>query len=245
MNNRLRPSAGQRFTLSQDLAGVGGGVKYLRTRGTFDKYWALFGTGFVLNLGVEGGYIYGYGDNPGVGQDKIRINDRFFLGEPQIRGFAIRGVGPRVIRRLLDDMGNPSFEKNSFTDDALGGRAFYRGRAEIQIPLGAAGAELGLRPSIFTDVGAVFGLRAPNLSCQSGPPPLPALPGCSTNNGTTGSPGFREFFQGDTPKPRVSVGVGVSWNSPFGPFRFDLAKALLKEEGDDDQLFTFNVGTQF
>ena len=245
LNNRLRPSAGQRFTLSQDLAGVGGGVKYLRTRGTFDKYWALFGTGFVLNLGVEGGYIYGYGDNPGVGQDKIRINDRFFLGEPQIRGFAIRGVGPRVIRRLLDDMGNPSFEKNSFTDDALGGRAFYRGRAEIQIPLGAAGAELGLRPSIFTDVGAVFGLRAPNLSCQSGPPPLPALPGCSTNNGTTGSPGFREFFQGDTPKPRVSVGVGVSWNSPFGPFRFDLAKALLKEEGDDDQLFTFNVGTQF
>ncbi|WP_235889161.1 outer membrane protein assembly factor BamA [Glacieibacterium frigidum] len=248
LNNRLRPSAGQRFTFSQDFAGVGGGVQYLRTRGTFDKYWALFGTGFVLNLGVEGGYIYGYGDEPGPGQDKIRINDRFFLGEPQIRGFAIRGVGPRVIRRLLDANGNPSFEKNSFTDDALGGRAFYRGRAEIQIPLGSAGAELGLRPSIFTDVGAVFGLRRPRLSCQNGPttvlqPSDPSDGPCVAN--TAGSSGFQEFFQGNSPKPRVSVGAGVSWNSPFGPFRFDLAKALLKEEGDDDQLFTFNVGTQF
>lgn len=243
LNNRLRPSAGQRFTFSQDLAGVGGGVKYLRSRVTFDKYWALFGSGFVLNLGVEGGYIYGYGDAPGPGQDKIRINDRFFLGEPQIRGFAIRGVGPRVIRRLLDASGNPSFEKNSFTDDALGGRALYRARAEIQIPLGAAGSELGLRPSIFTDVGAVFGLRAPNVSCQNLAPPLAQDPTCAAN--TNGSSGFREFFLGDTAKPRVSVGAGVSWNSPFGPFRFDLAKALLKEEGDDDQLFTFNVGTQF
>jgi len=249
LNNRLRPSAGQRFTLSQDLAGVGGGVKYVRTRGTIDKYWALFGSGFVLNLGVEGGYIYGYGEEPGVGQDKIRINDRFFLGEPQIRGFAIRGVGPRVIRRVLDAAGAPSFEKNSFTDDALGGRAFYRGRAEIQIPLGSAGAELGLRPSIFTDVGAVFGVRSPRLSCQQPAAPLPQLPvqqdgtRCAANAG--GSPGFAEFFQGNSAKPRVSVGAGVSWNSPFGPFRFDLAKALLKEEGDDDQLFTFNVGTQF
>lgn len=243
LNNRLRPSAGQRFTFSQDLAGVGGGVQYLRSRGTFDKYWALFGSGFVLNLGVEGGYIFGYGGAPGPGQDKIRINDRFFLGEPQIRGFQIRGVGPRVIRRLLDAQGNPSFERNSFTDDALGGRAFYRGRAEIQIPLGSAGAELGLRPSIFTDVGAVFGLRTPSLSCQNGPAPLPQDPLCSAN--TTGSSGFREFFLGNSAKPRVSVGAGVSWNSPFGPFRFDIAKALLKEEGDDDKLFTFNVGTQF
>jgi outer membrane protein insertion porin family len=59
------------------------------------------------------------------------------------------------------------------------------------------------------------------------------------------SPGFNEVFLGDTPSPRLSVGIGVSWNSPFGPFRFDLAKALLKQPGDDDQLFQFNVGTQF
>jgi hypothetical protein len=41
------------------------------------------------------------------------------------------------------------------------------------------------------------------------------------------------------------VGAGVNWNSPFGPFRIDIAKALTKAEGDDTKLLTFNVGTAF
>ena len=249
VNNRLRPSAGQSFTLSQDFAGIGGGVKYIRTRSTYDWYYALFGSGFVLNVGAEAGYIYGYDKGALLpGQDRIRINDRFFLGEPQLRGFAIRGVGPRVQRNSLGANGEILSGKNQFTDDAIGGRAYYRGRLEVQIPLGSAGAELGLRPSIFADVGAVFGVRTPLLSCQQPPPGVPQLPAslnCAANDGTTGSAGFREFFKGDTPSPRLSVGAGVSWNSPFGPFRFDLAKALLKKDGDDTKLFQFNVGTQF
>jgi outer membrane protein insertion porin family len=56
---------------------------------------------------------------------------------------------------------------------------------------------------------------------------------------------FREKFFGDSPSPRLSVGVGVNWNSPFGPFRIDVAKVLLKQKGDKTKLFTFNVGTQF
>jgi outer membrane protein insertion porin family len=56
---------------------------------------------------------------------------------------------------------------------------------------------------------------------------------------------FREEFFGNTPKPRVSIGIGVNWNSPFGPFRIDFAKNLLKVDGDDTKSFTFNVGTQF
>jgi outer membrane protein insertion porin family len=56
---------------------------------------------------------------------------------------------------------------------------------------------------------------------------------------------FFEQFVGDTAKPRVSIGIGVNWNSPFGPLRIDLAKTLLKAKGDDTKLFTFNVGTSF
>jgi outer membrane protein insertion porin family len=33
--------------------------------------------------------------------------------------------------------------------------------------------------------------------------------------------------------------------SPFGPLRIDIAKAILKQEGDDTKLFSFNVGTSF
>ena len=57
--------------------------------------------------------------------------------------------------------------------------------------------------------------------------------------------GFKEVFLGNSAKPRLSIGIGVNWVSPFGPLRIDLAKALLKQKGDDTKLFNFNVGTQF
>ena len=64
-------------------------------------------------------------------------------------------------------------------------------------------------------------------------------------HGIHATPGFKEVFLGNSPKPRLSIGIGVNWISPFGPLRLDLAKALLKQEGDDTKFFSFNVGTQF
>ena len=61
----------------------------------------------------------------------------------------------------------------------------------------------------------------------------------------TSTPGFKELFLGNSPKPRLSIGIGVNWVSPFGPLRLDLAKAILKQEGDETKLFSFNVGTSF
>jgi outer membrane protein insertion porin family len=237
LNNNIRPTAGQRFSVSQDLAGVPTGVKYVRTRANYDRYHALFGSGFVLQLAGEGGYIFGYG-----GTD-VLLTDRFFLGEPQMRGFRIRGVGPRVVRQPFDADGVPITDRNFVVDDALGGQAYYYAKAEIQIPLGSGGAELGLRPSIFADVGAVWSVREPELTCANGP--TTNRPECLPFDPLRPTNGFQEVFLGNSPSPRVSVGIGVSWNSPFGPFRFDLAKALLTQPGDDTQLFQFNVGTQF
>ena len=99
---------------------------------------------------------------------------------PSCAASASAASAPRVTRRLLDAMGNVSTDKNSKTDDAIGGRAYYKARAEIQIPLGSAGAELGLRPSIFADMGAVFGVKKPNLICQQPPAGVPQIadPSC-------------------------------------------------------------------
>jgi outer membrane protein insertion porin family len=142
-------------------------------------------------------------------------------------------------------------DRDRAQDDAIGGQNYYLGRAEVEIPLGSGGRELGLRPSIFVDVGALWQVEQPELIDQpttqvplvdgNGDPVLDAdgNPILQTN------PGFKEFFLGNSPSPRVSVGIGVSWNSPFGPFRFDLARVLKKVEGDDTQVFQFNVGTQF
>jgi outer membrane protein insertion porin family len=99
------------------------------------------------------------------GPGPVRLTDRFFLGEPQIRGFDIRGVGPRVQRVpfVTDEDGNlvPATDRKQIVDDSLGGRAYYVGRAELEIPVSSSFRELGLRPSIFVDVGALFGLTNP------------------------------------------------------------------------------------
>ena len=45
--------------------------------------------------------------------------------------------------------------------------------------------------------------------------------------------------------PRASVGVGLIWNSPFGPLRFDYSVPLLKQDFDRVQQFRFGGGTKF
>jgi outer membrane protein insertion porin family len=273
VDNFIRPTRGTVWSTSFDVAGLGGEVRYARARANVAKYWNL-GSNFIFSLSGEGGYI------KGLGQD-VRLTDRFFLGEPQMRGFDIRGIGPRVIRQplVLDEDGTvvPVTDRDRVTDDALGGNAYYQARAEIEIPLGSGARELGLRPSIFLDAGAVFNVKEPELNLcpfDEGGCLIPTRdedgnalyrdindPNVATDDIITTSPigednvanqplgrnipPFQEIFVGDTPKPRVAVGFGVNWNSPFGPFRIDVAKALIKAEGDDTKLITFNVGTQF
>ena len=265
LNSRLNPTKGSRLSISQDFAGLGGDTHYLRSTIVASKFWGL-GSGFVLNAQAEGGHIQG------IGQD-VRLTDRFFLGDPQIRGFDIRGVGPRVTRSYYDTSTVPATftASSNDTSEALGGDTYYRGRLELQLPLGAGARELGLRPSIYADIGAVFGGKTPALadSCaaaiiagvacttstrqytnSSGAPLYLDSSGNSTTT-NTGTPytyalsAYRETYSGNSPKPRVSIGVGVNWNSPFGPLRIDLAKALIKQKGDDTKLVTFNVGGQF
>ena len=47
--------------LSQDFAGLGGDVRYLRARISAAKYWNVFG-GFIFSLTAEGGYIHSFED---------------------------------------------------------------------------------------------------------------------------------------------------------------------------------------
>ncbi len=302
LDNRVRPTRGTTASFSGDFAGLGGSVKYGRLTAKAAKYISV-GSGFVFSLSGEGGLIKSF-ENRGVsGVDDVRLTDRFYLGEPQIRGFDIRGVGPRVLRKPFIDtngdgaiIGDPngngvvdagedgfSDKRRDWADDSLGGKYYYLARAELEIPLGTGARELGLRPSIFLDAGAVWGITRPNLdqinsnflinerdangnnlynqidavdancaatsvsvvtNATNPTPPACLTTGANTARGSTIAP-FKEFFVGDTWKPRVALGIGVNWNSPFGPFRINFSRVLLKQDGDDTKAFNFNVGTQF
>jgi outer membrane protein insertion porin family len=281
LDSRLRPTRGDLFSVNVDVAGLGGDTRYARASFNAAKYWAL-GSGFVFSLRAEGGHIRGLGGNDDA-QDSVLLTDRFFLGEPDIRGFDIRGVGPRVVRRFYttDADGNQvlnALDDKNNQDDALGGHTFYFGRAELELPLGSGARNMGIRPSFFIDTGAVFGVTAPSLVNS----PLPSglfvaqrdtsgnplylqitrdAAGniLSTANVTNivapdGSlntpvglqlPPFVEEYVGDSASPRLAVGFGINWNSPFGPFRIDFAKILLSERGDETKAISFNVGTAF
>ncbi|MFQ6017218.1 MAG: outer membrane protein assembly factor BamA [Kiloniellaceae bacterium] len=75
--------------------------------------------------------------------------------------------------------------------------------------------ELDIRGRLFTDVGSAWGVDNDNGDVL------------------------------DESSPRVSVGTGISWNSPFGPIVIDLGVAVVKEDFDKDELLNFSFGTQF
>lgn len=101
------------------------------------------------------------------------------------------------------------------TNDALGGNYFYRGSVEADVPVGLP-EELGVKGHIFTDFGSLF------------------EPGDETGPEIA-----------DSRSLRAAAGVGLSWRSPFGPIRFDLATPYISEDEDEDEVFRFSFGTQF
>ena len=44
---------------------------------------------------------------------------------------------------------------------------------------------------------------------------------------------------------RATIGVTLNWNSPFGPIRFDIGRAVASEDYDDAKFFRFSGGTRF
>jgi outer membrane protein insertion porin family len=198
LDDRLKPTRGMQAVISQDISGLGGDVHNLRNRASVSQYFPLADK-WVLKFSGEGGYIFGLGED-------IFLSDRFFNS---LRGFQIRGIGPR----------------DKVSTDSLGGNIYYTGTAELLVPLGSAASEMGLKSSVFADVGSLFKLNGKTII-----------------DPTTGLP---DIIVGNTAKPRISVGVGFSWNSPFGPFRIDLAKAIRKNPYDKTEFFQFNISSGF
>lgn len=130
----LAPTSGVRASFTQDLAGLGGNVFYLRT-GVKGEYYHNIHEGVVGLLRGSAGYITGWNGK------KTRILDRFYKGGGSFRGFKRSGIGPR--------------DTGATNNDALGGEAFAIGTAEVSFPVGLP-EEFGIRGAVFTDFGTLF-----------------------------------------------------------------------------------------
>ncbi len=132
----IRPRNGVSFLITQDFAGFGGSLKYLRTESVFGIYSPVIWDDLVGKLVIRGGYIMGYG-----GQD-IRLNERFFKGGDTFRGFQVAGIGPRQLNSGSND------------NNAIGGEAYAIGSAELRLP-DFLPTDYGISASLFTDFGTL------------------------------------------------------------------------------------------
>lgn len=220
-NDPIQPTGGFDMSFSQDLAGVGGDVQYIRTEGSAATYRGIF-KGVRASVRVSGGYIGSWGDDDG-----IRINNRFFRGGSTFRGFDVAGLGPRRIVREVDGEGNVIRTRKG---RALGGKAYYQATAELTFP-NFLPEEYGIDTALFFEAGSVGELD--NIDVE---------PASLTRIGA-------DLFAIEQSKTsmalRASAGLSVGWDSPFGPIRFDFSQILRKEEYDRTETFRFSTSTRF
>ena len=135
-NSKTNPASGVLISTSQDLAGLGGDVRYLRTTADIRAYLPVTDK-ITLATRASGGTISGWG-----GSD-VRLLDMFYRGGETVRGFATGGIGPR-------DVLSPN-------QDAIGGANYMATTAELRFPMPFAPEEIGLRGAVFADAGSLWG----------------------------------------------------------------------------------------
>ncbi|MFM7347851.1 MAG: outer membrane protein assembly factor BamA [Tagaea sp.] len=136
-DDRLDPTDGYFVRLTNDVAGLGGDAKFLRS-GLATGYFYPLAQDYVIALLAEGGYIQA------LSNDRVRLQHRYFLGGDNFRGFRTQGVGPR--------------DRDS--GGSIGGNAFYVTTAELQFPTGLP-REFGVRGAMFAEAGSLWSFDRP------------------------------------------------------------------------------------
>jgi len=143
-DSRLNTTKGWLLRNTVAVAGAIGTEQYLRTTADAVYFQSLGLEDVVISVGGSAGVVLPYNNS------YIRLNNLFFLGGDNLRGFAVAGVGPR-------DAG---------TTDALGGQYFYTTTTELSFPLYGIPKEIGLLGKAFVDTGSLWGNQASNFGAS-------------------------------------------------------------------------------
>ncbi|MAT33877.1 MAG: outer membrane protein assembly factor BamA [Ponticaulis sp.] len=227
-NDPIRPTRGFDVGFSQEVAGLGGDVFFLKTEAVGTVYRGIW-KDIIASLSLSAGYVSSFND------DDLRINNRFFKGGNSFRGFDVAGLGPRDVIMDYDLEGNVTDIRRANNQSALGGKLYAIGTAELAVP-NFLPEEYGIKTSLFTEFGTV------GLLDDRDKTPTQIFD-VTDNDGNVVS---RQLLKTeDEASLRAAAGVSIFWDSPFGPIRFDFSQILAKEEYDRTETFRFSTSTQF
>src|SRR5262245_52308677 len=165
---------------------------------------------------------------------KVQAGNISSWGGSQMRMLDEFQMGPNLVRGFAPAGLGPRDLTPGTTNDPLGGSLYWGASVEAQTPLYFLPKDIGIKVAVFADAGSLWNYQGP------------------TSWNVTG-----ETLQVGLNSPsmiRSSVGVGLLWDSPLGPLRFDLAYPITKycatpigggEICDRTQVFRFSGGTRF
>ncbi len=244
-DSRVAPHTGFVIRLGNDLAGLGGDEHYLRSKIDSTYFIPLdYFTGnasWGISLSQGAGYLYDL-------QSKEDLIDRFFLGGDNLRGFLDQGVGPHSVAYSTCLVGVASYVAGGCPavdilyhgSDSIGGNFIWTQSTELHFPLPLP-ADFGLTGRAFVDTGALSGLNVPPNAITNCLATSRVVDGHTVDDHGTA---ISKCYYDDS-SPRMSVGFGISWKSPFGLINIDFGIPVLKKPYDQTQIFRFGFGTRF
>jgi len=246
LNRGRLASRGTSQRLSVELSLPGGDLEYYKFIYTA-QYFKPITNSFTLRLRTRLGYAESYGDTT-----ELPFFQNFYAGGfGSVRGFKRNTLGPQSTPasvyqtqfaswndlngdgiRTADEVGNlvyiqqadgtlqtSQLNNNSDRNNPFGGNILIEGSMELLFPLPFIKDQRSLQSAFFIDAGNVF-----DTSC-----------GSSQQN----------CYDVDLNKLSVSVGIGVTWISGFGPLTFSVAKPIQENPFDEKEIFQFSLGTAF
>jgi len=170
-----------------------------------------------------------------VGVFKVQAGAIAPWGGQQLRMLDQFQMGPNLVRGFAPAGIGPRDLTIGTTNDALGGSLYWGASFEAQTPLYFLPKDIGIKVAAFADAGNLWDYQGPTSWNVTGETLTAGLDSAS-------------FI-------RSSVGVGLLWDSPLGPLRFDLAYPITKycatpapgftQVCDRTQIFRFSGGTKF
>lgn len=168
-----------------------------------------------------------------VGVLKLQGGNVSGWGSKDLRMLDHFQMGPNLVRGFAPNGIGPRDLTPGTTNDSLGSTLYWGASVEFQTPLYFLPKSIGIKVAAFADAGGAWDYQGPT-----------SYQGQTLQVGLDGANMIRS-----------SVGMGLIWDSPLGPLRFDVAYPLSKycatptgggaEVCDKTQIFRFGAGTKF